>query len=216
MDTLPIDYIRYLKDVQAHLGHEANAFKAARLLEVRVRPSRDNYVVTDADPPIMHLQPWWYGWSNDVVRHELAHIILAWSNIEAHLIREYGSREAAQPFIENLCNQAVAFLHITQPMVDEAVRRHGVTARAVRHLQQRSGAGVATALRRLIYDDPHAERAGFLTSGNYIKEVAMCNHGLPFGWLDRVPEPALKFPREAPASFFRLPGGLQLIGVCGA
>lgn len=214
MDHLPWEFISYLKDVQAHIKHESNAFRAARLLEVRMRVGAENYVLTETEPPIMHLQPWFYGWNNDVIRHELAHIILAWSRVEAHLIQEFGSREAALPVIEHLCNQALSFLQITQPMVDAAVKRHGVSAQAVRQLMRVSGARAERALHRLIQDDPEAERSGFTTSGSYIAQVSHCNLALPFWMFERIPEPALLFPAEANATFSQLPGGGRLIGVC--
>lgn len=214
MDHLPGEFIAHLKYVQAHIGHEANAYRAARLLEIQMRIGAENYVLIELDPPVMHLQPWYYGWNNDVIRHELAHIILTWSNVEAHLIAEYGSREAAQPVIEAFCHQALAFLQITQPMVDRAVRKHGVSARAVRHLMRLSGASVERALHRLIQDEPDYARAGFITSGTHIAQVSHCNLPLPFWLFERVPEPTLLFPREANATFSTMPGGQKLIGVC--
>ena len=213
METLPAEFTGHLKRLQALAGHEAHSYRLARGLQMRVRVGL--YTIPEAEPdPVIVLQPWWYGGNNDVTRHEIAHVMLWWSGLESHILAEYGAEDGWK-VVEHLCNQAVAFLQITPPMVTEAVRRFGVSARAVRHLQKLSGARVEVALRRLIYDDPHAERAGFLTSGKYIAEVAMCNHGLPFGWLDRVPEPALKFRGEAKVSLLRLPGGTRLVGVCG-
>ncbi|WP_272976892.1 hypothetical protein [Deinococcus geothermalis] len=214
MDHLPREFISYLKEVQAAIGHEANAFRAARLLEISMKVGAENYVLTESDPPVMHLQPWFYGWNNDVIRHEMAHIILAWSRVEAHLIRDFGSREAALPMIENLCNQALAFLQITQPMVNAAVKRHGVSAQAVRHLMRLSGAHADRALHRLIQDDPDAARSGFVTSGKYIGQVSYCNLPLPFWLFERVPEPALRFPPDTNATFSRIPNTHNLIGVC--
>lgn len=215
IDHLAADYIGYVKALQKHAQHEAHALRLARALEIRVRVGLVNRSYPELpDGPRVVVQPWWYG-NTDVLRHEVAHVMLWWSGLETEIIEEYGP-EVGWGVVEKLCNSAIAFLRITQPMVDEAVRCYGVTARAVRHLQNLSGAWPEMALRRLIYDDPRAERAGFLTSGSHIAEVAMCNHGLPFGWLDRVPEPALAFPPDANVTFFPLPGASRLIGVCGA
>lgn len=214
MENLPWDFISYLKEIQAHIGHEPNAFRAVQMLEIRMKIGIENYVLTQADPPIMHIQPWFYGWNNDVIRHELAHILLAWSNVEGHLIREYGSREAAQPYIENLCNQALAFLQITQPMVDAATKRYGVSARAARHIMKLSGANADRALHRLIQDQPDACRAGFRTSGKYVAQVSHCNFPLPFWLFERVPEPAQEFPKEANATFVSIMQRHSIIGVC--
>lgn len=216
VETLPQDFIRYVRDLQAWAGHEAHSYRLARALRMRVQLGVSNYVIPEGDPsPVIVLTPWWYGGNNDVTRHEIAHVMLWWSGLESRILHEYGP-ESGWSVIESLCNSAVAFLHITQPMVDEAVRRYGVTARAVRYLQKISGADAHTALRRLVYDDPAAERAGFLTSGRYIAEVEANNYALPFWRLDRVPEPTERFPAEARATFARLPGGSRLLGICGA
>ncbi|MFB9994110.1 hypothetical protein ACFFLM_19305 [Deinococcus oregonensis] len=212
-DAWPALYIQFVKDIQAYLEHEPNSYKALHRLGIHVRMGRDNYVITQSKPPVVYLQPWFYGYNNETVEHEYGHILLAWSNIESQMIQEYGSREAAQPFIESLCEQALPFLRITQPMVDEAVRRYGVTSRAVVFLMLKAKARPEVALRRLIYDHPNAERAGFITSGNYIREVARCNLGLPFSWLERVPEPSAWFPSDIPVSFTRIPHTHNLIGV---
>ena len=49
---------------------------------------------------------------------------------------------------------------------------------------------------------------------HYIQEVAQCNWSLPFSWLERVPEPARKFPSSAKVTFAALTGGYSLIGIC--
>lgn len=214
MEQLPWDFISYLKEIQAYVGNEPNAFRAARMLEIQMKVGAENYVLTDTEPPIMHLQPWFYGWNNDVLRHELAHVLLAWSRVEEHLIQEFGSREAARPMIEYLCNQALAFLHIPQNMVDAAVKRHGVSAQAVKTLMRVSGAKADRALHRLVQDNPDAARSGFLTNGNYISQVSICNMQLPFWAFHRVPEPTKEFPPEANATFRLLKNRQHLVGVC--
>lgn len=213
-ERLAADFVGYLKAVQAHAGHEAHAFRLARALELRVRVGLFNRAYPEALPdPVVVVQPWWYGGNNDILRHEIAHVMLYWSGLESHIVAEFGP-EAGWRVIENLCQQAVAFLHLPQPLVDEAVRRHGVSAQAVRYLQRVGNAPAPTALRRLMYDDPAAERAGFLTTGHYIAEVAQCNLSLPFRWLDRVPEPAQKFGDGARLTLARLPGRGGTVGVC--
>ena len=196
-EHLPADFIRYVKALQAHANHEAHAHRLARTLQMRVRVGLHNYCLPEAQPdPLIVLQPWYFGWSNDVLRHEMAHVMLYWSGLESHIIATYGPDDG-WAIVERLCQQAVAFLHIPQPMLQDALQRYGVTAQAVLHLQQRSGANLSTALRRLIYDTPNAQRAGFITSGPYIREVAQCNLTLPFSWLDRVPEPITRFPERS-------------------
>lgn len=212
-EHLPADFLGYIKRLQAHAGHEAHAYRLARALQMRVRVGLYNYCLPEAQPdPLIVLQPWYFGWSNDVLRHEMAHIMLYWSGLESHILGHYGP-EDGWAVVERLCQQAVAFLHITPPMLNEAVRLHGVSAQAVLHLQQKSGASTGTALRRLIYDAPDARRAGFITSGKYIAEVAHCNAPLPFSWLERVPEPRQRFRVQTNLTTSPLPGRHNMVGV---
>lgn len=209
---LAADYIHYIKAIQKQLNDEAHALRVARALNIRVRIGLSNRCTPDHPKgPLMVVQPWHYG-NTDVVRHEEAHIFLLWSGLEAEIISEFGE-ELGWRVVENLCQFAVAFLRITQPMVNEAVKRYGVSAKAVRHLQKVSGADAHTAMTRLIYDDPRSCRAGFVISGRYVSEVAQCNWGLPFGWLDEVLEPARRFPSDANVSFLKLTPS-QTLGVC--
>ncbi|THF88432.1 hypothetical protein E7T09_04285 [Deinococcus sp. KSM4-11] len=209
---LAADFIGYLKNIQEHAGHQPHALKLARDLNMRVRIGTINRAYPEAQPnPVLVVQPWYYG-NTWMLRHELAHVMLYWSGLEAEVIEEFGS-EVGWKVIENLCQQAEAFLLITQPMVDDAVRRFGVSAQAVRHLQKLSGARPEVALRRLIYDNPHAERAGFLMSRDYVTEVAQCNFGLPFGWSEKVSKPAQLFGSDARLTFTRRFGlGVGVVG----
>lgn len=206
------DFVRYVKNVQAHLDHEAHALRFARALEIRVRIGLTNRCHAEhPDGPVMTVQPWHWG-NSDIVRHETAHVLLWWSGLEAEIIQEYGD-ELGWRVVERLCNFAIAFLKIPPPALEAAYRQCGQTARAARHLQKRTRATPQQALSRIVYDDPGGACAGFLTSGHYIAETAQCNWSLPFGWLDRVPEPALKFPDGAKVSLVRLHPAATL-GVC--
>lgn len=210
METLPQDFIEFVRALQKHAKYEAHSYKLAKALGMRVRIGLTNYAVPAADSrPIIVLSPWYFGGDNDVTRHEIGHVMLYWSGLERLIVQEYGLEEGMQ-IIERLCQQAVAFLRITQPMVDKAIRRYKVSARAVAYLQKLTGANPQTCLDRLIYDDPSAERAGFITSGKYISGIASCNVRLPFWLFDRVPEPKQVLPQ---ASLIRLPHSYGLIGV---
>lgn len=209
---LAADFFQFIKDTQAWTGHERHALKLARALEIRVRVGLLNRSNPEGlhGPQIM-VQPWYYG-NSDMLRHEVAHVMLWWSGLEAEIIHEFG-HEAGWKVIENLCHQAIAFLRIPQPLVDDAVKKFGVTARAVQHLARQTGARPEVAMRRLVYDDPRALRAGFILNGTYVQEVAQCNWSLPFGWLDHVPKVRKSFPQDANVSYLKLPG-TQSVGVC--
>lgn len=129
------DYIRYVKAVQRHLQDESHALKFARALEIRVRIGFANRCHPEhPDGPMMTIQPWHWG-NSDIVRHETAHVLLWWSGLEAEIIEEYGE-ELGWKVVENLCNFAISFLKITQPMLETALREYGQTAQAVRHVQK--------------------------------------------------------------------------------
>ncbi|MCD0175510.1 hypothetical protein IHN32_06040 [Deinococcus sp. 14RED07] len=207
------DYIRYVRALLEYAGHEKHALKLARVLEMRVRIGLLNRTYPEAAGGArIVVQPWYYG-NSDVLRHEMAHVMLWWSGLEAEIVAEFGD-EVGWNVIENLCNHAIPFLRIPQPLVDHVTAQHGVTAQAVREIQKLSGTPPDMAMCRLIYDDPQAARAAFITNGHFIQHVAQCNWGLPFSWLDRIPEPARMFPEEANVSFHTLPSRHQLIGVC--
>jgi len=210
---LVADYIRYVRALLASVDHEQHAQKLARLLEMRVRVGLLNRTYPEAAGGArIVLQPWYYG-NSDVLRHEMAHVMLWWSGLEAEIIQEFGD-DIGWKVIENLCNHAIPFLRIPQPLVDRTIEQYGVTARAVREIQKKSGTPPEMAMCRLTYDDPQAARAGFITNGIFVQHVAQCNWSLPFGWLDEVPRPAKRFPEGAKVTFFTLPGKLQLIGMC--
>lgn len=212
-EHLAEDFIRYIKRLQAYADHEPHAYKLCKVLKMRVRVGLQNRAYPEAIPqPVIFVQPWYFAGNNDVIRHEALHVMLYWSGLETEIIKEFGP-EVGWRVVENLCNQVTAFLQITQPMVDEALRLYGVSAAAVRHLQKVSGADARAALRRLVYDDPQAERAGFIALGSHISDVEQCNWGLPFGWLDQVFEPEKCFPKDANVSFLRV-ARRQMIGVC--
>lgn len=206
---LAADFFKHVKKLQEYAGNELHAIKLARALQIRVRVGPLNR--SQPERSRIMVQPWWFG-DTDVVRHEIAHIMLWWSGLEEEIVQEFGD-ELGWQVIENLCNHAVAFLRIPPNLVSEAIDHYGVSAQAVQHLRQVTRATPVQALNRLIYDDPHALRAGFLTNGMFIAEVAQCNWSLPFGWSDRIPEPALHFPSRADVSLVRL-NSLQTLGVC--
>lgn len=211
-DFLVRDYFKYVRHAQELLQHEPHALKFARALEIRVRIGLHNRCHAEHENgPCITVQPWHYG-NSDVIRHETAHILLWWSGLEAEIIEEYGE-ELGWKVVEKLCNYAITFLKMPQPVVDAALAEYGVSAAAVDHLRRTMKATPEQALHRVIYDDMHAERAGWLMSGERVSETAHCNWSLPFGWLDHVPDLVRRFPREANVTFKTYQGS-RLIGVC--
>ncbi|ULH16016.1 hypothetical protein MF271_05115 [Deinococcus sp. KNUC1210] len=144
-----------------------------------------------------------------MTRHEVAPVMLWWSGLEARILKEYGL-VLGRKIIEGLCNQAIAFLRIPQPMVDVAVKQHGISAQAIASLIRQTRAPYQMAMDRLIFDKPGDMRAAFYTSGKYIAGVSACNVRLPFWVCDRVPEPRILVPN---ASFVRRPHRLGVLGV---
>lgn len=141
--------------------------------------------------------------------HELAHVLLERSGIEAEVIRQAGSRAEAMPYIEGMCHHAAGLLQMPAPLLHEATRKYGSHAKAIVHLHQNSAASLPSAMRRWVYDDPAAHRAAFTTSGSYIADAVTCNVYLPFWKLDRVAEVTLAHPEVQAVSI----GRRQLLGV---
>lgn len=210
IERLPADFITFINHVHANAGYERHAYRLARALQVRVRAAAHNRAFPEAEPQaVIEVQPWYFGWDNDVIRHELSHVLMYWSGLESHMIAEYGL-EDGKARIEQLCQQAVAFLRIPQPLIEQAVRKHGVTARAVAQLQKTTGAPAQMALERLVFDRPDEERGGLIVSNSHVAAVAVCNVTLPvwLGW--RVPEPRITLKG---ATFSRLPEWGSVVAV---
>lgn len=211
---LPAYFIQEIKDYSAQAHYERNAFRLSELLGVRIRPGRYTSIIP-GPPPTIILEPQLLGLrDSDHVRHELGHVIMWWSGVEKALVEEFGSTEAAKPYIESLCHAAVAFLRAPQNLVDEATRRFGVSASAAAWLREETRMTPYAAMQRLVYDDPAATRAGFVMSGNYVAEVAGCNFRLPFWRYDRVPDPSYVLPDEVSPSLVHIPGTTTAIGIC--
>ncbi len=213
LELLPADFIKYIKALQSYSGHEMNAYCLARFFDMRIRVGEYNYAIPEAEPrPTIVVQPWYYGWSNDTIRHEIGHVFLYWSGLEDQILYHYGT-ETGWEIVEHLCRQAEAFLQIPQPLVDAAVRKYGVTAGAVMHLSRTSGARTEVALRRIVYDDPANERAGFIIRGRHVVATETCNLSLPFSWMEYVPRPRQRFPRWAKVTITPVRESTHLVGV---
>jgi len=112
MDTLPQDFIDFVRDLQRYANYEVHSYKLAKALGMRVRLGLTNYAIPAANPhPVIVLSPWYFGGDNDVTRHEIGHVMLYWSGLERLIIQEYGIEDGMR-VIERLCQQAVAFLRI--------------------------------------------------------------------------------------------------------
>ncbi|GGR31157.1 ImmA/IrrE family metallo-endopeptidase [Deinococcus ruber] len=210
-DRIGPDFIAYIKRIQTHANYEAHAFRLAKTLQMRVRVGLLNRAYpSNTSQSVIVLQPWYYGWSSEVLFHEIAHVLVFWSGLETNIIKEFGP-DAGWKIIEKLCNQAIAFLRIPQPVVDAAVKKHGITARTIIELMRQTNVTYQMAMDRLVLDKPADARAAFLiNNGKYVSGVSICNMRLPFWIGSRVPEPRIVLPR---ASLFRLPHGLGILGL---
>ncbi|WP_104992763.1 hypothetical protein [Deinococcus sp. NW-56] len=210
---IPAHFIREVKAYSKRAHYERNAFRLSEELGIRIRPGEYASVIPGPPPTIILTPELLARKDSDHVRHEVAHVIMWWSGVEKALIQEYGCAEAARPFVEALCHAAIGFLRAPQNLVDEGIRRYGVSARCVDWLCRQTRMSERAALNRLIYDDPAATRAGFIMSGNYVRDIATCNFRLPFWVYDRVPEPWQVLPGEVNPSFRRLARRLT-VGIC--
>ena len=209
MQELAVAFAAYVHQIHAQLGHVTEWRELAALLDVLVRPGVYNSCLP-GPPTVITLLPDNYvsRWS-DKPMHELAHVLLERSGIEAEAIRIAGSRDEAMPYIEAMCHHAAGLLQMPAPLLTEATRKHGHTAAAILYVQKHSRAGLPSAMRRWVYDQPDQARAAFTTSGSYIADAAACNIYLPFWKLDRVAEVTLAHPEVQAQSI----GRRQVLGV---
>lgn len=214
IDEIPAHFIKEVKGYSKRAHYERNAFKLSEQLGIRIRPGERTSVIP-GPPPTIILSPELLGMpDSDHVRHELAHVFMWWTGVEKALVAEYGSHEAARPYIESLCHAAIGFLRAPQNLVNEGVRRYGVSARCVDWLRQQTKMSHRAALQRLVYDDPMATRAGFIMTGNYVRDVATCNFRLPFWVYDRVPEVHTRLPGEVNLSMRQFSQSALKVGIC--
>lgn len=214
IEDIPARYLKEVKKYSSAAKFERNAYRLSEAFGVRIRPG-DRTSVIPGPPVTIIIEPRLLGpINNDAIRHELAHVFMWWSKIEEQLIEEYGCLELALPMIEKLCEAAVLFLKAPQPIVNRGIRQYGVSAKAVMYVQKTAKVTAQEALYRVIFDDPAAARAGVITSGSYIADMALCNFQLPFWFFDRVPEIThIPLPEGSRATFCKGNSHRQLIGV---
>lgn len=208
-ETAAAGFREWLREHLAAVGDPDDPREAARLLQMRVAISHHNRAHPWARWPEAHVLVEQQHYRNGpVMRHEVMHVLVAWYHLEANLVWEFGQQ--GWRYLENLVRQAELFLQMPQPMVGRILREHAVTARAVAELARVADVGQGAALRRIVWDDPAAQRAGFVLQGRYVADLALCNLGLPFWRGDHVPDVRALLPLPS-ASL--LPRGRQTLGV---
>jgi len=194
VDDLPASYVAFVEQLHAIHNHEGCFRLLSDALGVRIKPGTENSFVPGPTPTIV-LEPHLYGWSNSSVgMHELGHLFTSWSGIEKRLLQECGDRDRALEQMERLAHLTITVLKIPRHLVDEAIGLHGATPAAILHLRERAGVTLEEAMRRFVYADPDTSRAAFVTSGNYVTDLAAHNVRLPFQQFDRVPDLGIQHP----------------------
>lgn len=172
----------------AHVGFETDPRRLADLWGIRFILGSEARA-TNGPPSIVTLP--WYQYTPGqrfTAHHEIAHILVQRSGME-EAIRAEVSEDVAEAHLEAVVNHIAALLVMPQPLVVGVTRAFGETPQAVLNVAERARVSLPAALYRWVSHDPHAERAAFMTSGNYISHIATCNTRLPFWRYDCVPEP---------------------------
>ncbi|AFZ67024.1 ImmA/IrrE family metallo-endopeptidase [Deinococcus peraridilitoris] len=201
MDDLPASYVAYVEKLHALHDYELNFRLLSESLGVRIKPGLENSFVPGPTPTIV-LEPHLYGWSHSRVGlHELGHLFIRWSGIEAQLLSECSDKNYALQAMENLAHLTVAVLQIPTPLLEEALQRHGDSPAAILYMAKRSGASLGSALRRWVFQDAREPRFAFSTAGSYILDTAAFGTLIPIYRGARIPEPAIEFPEISLRTF---------------
>ena len=187
-------FASYVEKEHRRFNHETEFHALAAAMGILVRPGRFN-AATSGPPRLITLNADQYTpRRNFSAQHEIGHILLTQSGIEQELESRFETLEDADPYIEGFADLAASLLLMPQPLLEEAHKRYRDRPEAILHLTQEGRVSLGAALRRHVYADPHARRAAFVVSGNYIADVASANLWLPFWRYDRVPEVHIKVP----------------------
>lgn len=196
MTELGARFLAFVDRVHAGHDYEPNFWRLAAGLGIPVAKGPFNSTVSLPRTVITLEETVYHSERTFVKMHEVSHALLRDSGIEAELWHLCESPEEFRAQVEAYCNFGAGQLQMPGPLLDEALRRYGVSPGAVLHLSEASGASLAAALRRLVYGrlEPDAHRAAFVTRGSYVRDVASANIPLEFSVGTRVPEIALEVP----------------------
>jgi len=190
------EHVTYLLDFGAKLyaKHDfpPTPFELAAALGIRMIPGDEDSA--NAGPPAVitystrHLSKVrWPLW------HEIAHVVSAWYGIEQDLQDALGVDRASKR-IEDIADLLAGLFAVPAPLVRHAVHMFGVTTTAVLYVAEKGNVTPAVALRRVIYHDLTASRAGAILVGSHVIDLAAQNYRLPFVQGERIPEAHISLP----------------------
>ncbi|SEI68681.1 hypothetical protein SAMN04488058_101342 [Deinococcus reticulitermitis] len=194
--SLGADFLHFVDRVHAQHGYETDFWKLATSLDIPVTPGPFNSTVSLPRTVITLEEGIYHSPRTFVKMHEVSHALLRDSGIERELLHLCESPEEFRAQVEAYCNFGAGQLQMPEPVLQEALRRWGMSPEAVLQVAETSGASLAASMRRVVYGglEPDAHRAAFVIRRNYVADVASANvpHTLSVG--ARVPEIALKMP----------------------
>lgn len=196
MSELGAAFLEFVDRVHGAHGYETDFWRLAASLDIPVAPGPFSSTVSLPRTVITLEESVYRSERTFIKMHEVSHALLRDSGIEAELRWQADSPEDFRAQVEAYCNYGAAQLQMPGPLLEQALRRYGMSPGAVLHLAEVSRTSLPVAMRRLVYGrlEPDAHRAAFLTQRSYVRDVASANISLDFGVGARIPEIALRQP----------------------
>lgn len=190
MQDMVAGLLDYAAELQAAHNHPASPLRFARATGIRMLPSDEDSA--NAGPPavVTYNARLGVGRRRFALWHEIAHVLMGWHGIDAEF-DEWPDDYSGEIAREQVANQLAGLLMVPRPVMAAARRRYGFSSAMILDLEDRTGMSGAVCLRRAIFDEVGASRAGAVLVGSQVVDVAAQNYRLPIYRYSRVPEPAL-------------------------
>lgn len=191
------DYIKAIDQRHALHDYNTNFWELAASMSIPVVQAEHNSALY-LPAPLITLDPEVYSSYWSFTRfHELAHVVLRDSGIEAQLAQDADSPEQFVAWMEAYCNFGAAQFQVPNPLLRHVLRRHGYCPEAVVEVAHISGVDLFDAMYRLTHGflEPEATRTTFLTQGSYLRKAVTTSRWFPHREGDRLPEVGLAIPQ---------------------
>ncbi|WP_278911589.1 hypothetical protein [Deinococcus wulumuqiensis] len=191
------DFIKAIDHRHALHGYNTNFWQLAASMSIPVVQAEHNSALY-LPAPLITLDPEVYGSYWSFTRfHELAHIVLRDSGIEAQLAQDADHPEQFVSWMEAYCNFGAAQFQMPNPVLRHLLGIYGYGPEVVVQLAGVSGVDLFDAMYRVTHGflEADATRTTFLTQGSYLRKAVTTNRWFPHREGDRLPEVALAIPQ---------------------